>query len=78
MVCMPMRSLHLVIQCGGIGDTILTAGDGTLVGAGIVRIILGAAGVAATGVAGTAAAGGITITTIMIMDMAGVAVEIII
>lgn len=61
MVCMLTHSRHSVIHFGGIGVMAHTAGAGTMVGAGIVLIMLGdiiraigAAGMAATGVAGMA------------------------
>lgn len=61
MVCMLTHSRHSVIHFGGIGVMVHTAGAGTMVGAGIVLIMLGdiiraigAAGMAATGVAGMA------------------------
>ena len=41
MVCMLMHSRHSVIRSGGIGVMALTAGDGTMVGDGIVLITLG-------------------------------------
>ena len=53
------HSRHSVIHFGGIGVMVHTAGAGTMVGAGVVLIMLGdiiraigAAGMAATGVAG--------------------------
>lgn len=59
MVCMLTHSRHSVIHFGGIGVMVHTAGAGTMVGAGVVLIMLGdiiraigAAGMAATGVAG--------------------------
>lgn len=59
MVCMLTHSRHSVIHFGGIGVMAHTAGAGTMVGAGVVLIMLGdiiraigAAGMAATGVAG--------------------------
>ena len=61
MVCMLTHSRHAVIRSGGIGVMVHTAGAGTMVGAGIVLIMLGdiiraigAAGMVATGVAGMA------------------------
>lgn len=61
MVCMLTHSRHSVIRFGGIGVMVHTAGAGTMVGAGIVLIMLGdiiraigAAGMVATGVAGMA------------------------
>ena len=58
MVCMLTHSRHSVIHFGGIGVMAHTAGAGTMVGAGVVLIMLGdiiraigAAGMAATGVA---------------------------
>ena len=59
MVCMLTHSRHSVIHFGGIGVMAHTAGAGTMVGAGVVLIMLGdiiraigAAGMAATGVVG--------------------------
>lgn len=93
MVCMLMHSRHSVIRSGGIGVMALTAGDGTMVGDGIVLITLGdilrvigaagmaatgAAGMAATGVAGMAAViGDITTTGTVVLAGAGAVVETI-
>lgn len=86
MVCMLTHSRHSVIHFGGIGVMAHTAGAGTMVGAGIVLIMLGdiiraigAAGMAATGVAGMAVAiGDIIITIIGTMDMVGVVAVIMV
>ena len=51
MVCMLTHSRHSVIHFGGIGVMVHTAGAGTMVGAGVVLIMLGDI-IAATGVAG--------------------------
>ena len=53
MVCMLTHSRHSVIHFGGIGVMVHTAGAGTMVGAGIVLIMLGDI-IRATGVAGMA------------------------
>lgn len=86
MVCMLTHSRHSVIHFGGIGVMVHTAGAGTMVGAGIVLIMLGdiiraigAAGMAATGVAGMAVdIGDIIITIIGTMDMVGVVAVIMV
>ena len=69
MVCMLTHSRHSVIHFGGIGVMAHTAGAGTMVGAGVVLIMLGdiiraigAAGMAATGVVGMVVAIGDIIT----------------
>lgn len=74
MVCMLTHSRRSVTRCGGIGVMVLTAGAGTMVGAGIVLTMLGdtlrdigAAGMAATGVAGMAVAIGDIITIGMVV-----------
>ena len=80
---MLMRSRHSVIHFGGIGVMAHTAGAGTMVGAGVVLIMLGdiiraigAAGMAATGVAGMAAViGDITTTGTVVLAGAGAEVE---
>lgn len=82
MVCMLTHSRHSVIHFGGIGVMVHTAGAGTIVGAGIVLIMLGdiiraigAAGMAATGVAGMAVDIGDIITTGMVV-LAGAGAEV--
>ena len=84
MGCMLTHSRHSATRFGGIGATALIAGDGTMVGDGIVLTILGdmlrvigAAGMAATGVAGMAAVAiGAIITTGMAVPIgAGAVVE---
>ena len=68
-VCMLMRFRHSVIRFGGIGATVLTVGDGTMAGDGVLIMLggiiraIGAVGMVATGVAGMAAVIG-DITTI--------------
>lgn len=85
MVCMLTHSRHSVIHFGGIGVMVHTAGAGTMVGAGIVLIMLGdiiraigAAGMAATGVAGMAVdIGDIIIIGTVVLAGAGAEVETI-
>ena len=80
---MLMRSRHSVIHSGGIGVMALTAGDGTMAGAGIVLTMAGditrvhgAAGMVATGVASMAAViGDITTTGTVVLAGAGAEVE---
>ena len=82
MVCMLTHSRHSVIRFGGIGVMVHTAGAGTMVGAGIVLIMLGdiiratgAAGMVATGVASMAAVIGDIITTgVVVLAGAGAVV----
>ena len=76
MVCMLMHSRRSVTRCGGIGVMVLTAGAGTMAGAGIVLTMLGdtlrdigAAGMAATGVAGMAVATGVAGMAVAIGDI---------
>lgn len=76
MVCMLMHSRLLAIRFGGIGAMVPMAGDGIMVGDGIVLIMLGGilrvigeAGMVATGVAGMAADIGGIIT--IGMDLVG-------
>lgn len=82
MVCMLMHSRRSVTRFGGIGVMVLTAGDGTMAGDGIVLITLGditpVIGEAATGVAGMAADIGDIITTgTVVLAGAGAEVETI-
>lgn len=87
MVCMLMLSRRSATLCGGIGVMALTAGDGTMVGDGIVHTtlgdilrVIGAVGmVAATGVAGmvAAATGDTIIIGTVVLAGAGAAVETI-
>lgn len=83
MVCMLTHSRHSVIHFGGIGVMVHTAGAGTMVGAGIVLIMLGdiiraigAAGMAATGVAGMAVDIGDIIIIIGTVVLAGAGAEV--
>ena len=84
MGCMLTRSRHSATRFGGIGATALIAGDGTMVGDGIVLTIpgdmlrvIGAVGMAATGVAGMAAVaiGAIITTGMAVPTGAGAVVE---
>lgn len=78
MVCMLMHSRHSVIRSGGIGVMALTAGDGTMVGDGIVLITLGDI-LRVIGVAGMAAViGDITTTGTVVLAGAGAEVEAVI
>ena len=85
MVCMLTHSRHSVIHFGGIGVMVHTAGAGTMVGAGVVLIMLGdiiraigAAGMAATGVAGMVVdIGDIIIIGTVVLAGAGAVVETI-
>ena len=86
MVCMLTHSRHSVIHFGGIGVMAHTAGAGTMVGAGVVLIMLGdiiraigAAGMAATGVAGMVVdIGDIIIIGTAVLAGAGAEVEAVI
>lgn len=78
MVCMLMHSRHSVIRSGGIGVMALTAGDGTMVGDGIVLITLGDI-LRVIGAAGMAAViGDITTTGTVVLAGAGAEVEAVI
>ena len=79
MVCMLTHSRHSVIHFGGIGVMVHTAGAGTMVGAGVVLIMLGdiiraigAAGMAVLAGAGAVEAVGLVrlIQTVVRMDKA--------
>lgn len=86
MVCMLTHSRHSVIHFGGIGVMAHTAGAGTMVGAGVVLIMLGdiiraigAAGMAATGVAGMVVdIGDIIIIGTVVLAGAGAEVEAVV
>ena len=86
MVCMLTHSRHSVIHFGGIGVMAHTAGAGTMVGAGVVLIMLGdiiraigAAGMAATGVVGMVVdIGDIIIIGTAVLAGAGAEVEAVI